>query len=313
MIWTAGRIVADDELKVSVLDRTFEHGLGLFETFRTWNEHATTLPDHCERMQESATELNLPQPRSDELPTESDVLALRDAAGFSGDAMFRLTMSGGSDRARPVIWMRIAPLPTQPENGAVIRSRWLIDDEDGGSRRLSEHKTLNYWRRRMLYEAAREAGYDEDIGTRNSIRPHIGPAPAYVYEGTRTNIFLIKDNVLHAPPGGLIFHPRIVRGIMRGTVIRHALHLMLELKAGLRFAGDYEFEPDVEEQTLDHLFDADEVFLTNAVRGILPVRRFDHILLSNPDAFREYEAPGPWTRRLWHSVRTALEAGRIKP
>ncbi len=33
MIWTRGELVADEALRVSVLDRTFEHGLGLFETF----------------------------------------------------------------------------------------------------------------------------------------------------------------------------------------------------------------------------------------------------------------------------------------
>ena len=36
MIWVRGRIVPDDALAISVLDRTFEHGLGLFETLRTW-------------------------------------------------------------------------------------------------------------------------------------------------------------------------------------------------------------------------------------------------------------------------------------
>ncbi len=33
MIWVRGRIVPDDALAISVLDRTFEHGLGLLETW----------------------------------------------------------------------------------------------------------------------------------------------------------------------------------------------------------------------------------------------------------------------------------------
>ncbi len=45
---------------------------------------------------------------------------------------------------------------------------------------------------------------------------------------------------------------------------------------------------------------ADEVFLTNSVRGIMPVRSW----LS-----REYPAPGPITRRLWEDVLQRLEAG----
>ena len=39
MIWFRGEVVPDEALRISVLDRTFEHGLGLFETFRTWNGH----------------------------------------------------------------------------------------------------------------------------------------------------------------------------------------------------------------------------------------------------------------------------------
>ncbi len=60
MIWVAGRIVPDDELKVSVLDRTFEHGLGLFETLRTWNGRAVLLGRHLARLSRSAEELGLP-------------------------------------------------------------------------------------------------------------------------------------------------------------------------------------------------------------------------------------------------------------
>ena len=59
MIWTGGEIIPDEALRVSVLDRTFEHGLGLFETFRTWNGHATLLGRHRERMCRSAAALGL--------------------------------------------------------------------------------------------------------------------------------------------------------------------------------------------------------------------------------------------------------------
>ena len=54
MIWVGGRIVPDDALTVSVRDRTFEHGLGLFETLRTWGGRATLLDRHKSRMLRSA-------------------------------------------------------------------------------------------------------------------------------------------------------------------------------------------------------------------------------------------------------------------
>ena len=59
MIWVRGGILPDLALRVSALDRVFEHGLGLFETFRTWNGHPTLLDRHLERMRRSAGELGL--------------------------------------------------------------------------------------------------------------------------------------------------------------------------------------------------------------------------------------------------------------
>ena len=63
MIWVRGRIVPDDALAISVLDRTFEHGLGLFETLRTWSGQPTLLPRHLDRLTRSAAELGLPHDR----------------------------------------------------------------------------------------------------------------------------------------------------------------------------------------------------------------------------------------------------------
>ncbi len=75
MIWVRGQIVADEAVTISVLDRTFEHGLGLFETFRTWNGHPTLLPRHLDRLTCSAGELGLPLDRAD-LPDPTAVADL---------------------------------------------------------------------------------------------------------------------------------------------------------------------------------------------------------------------------------------------
>src|SRR3954467_8865513 len=94
MIWVHGQVVADEALTISALDRTFEHGLGLFETFRTWNGHPTLLGRHLERLRRSARELGLPLDPA-QLPDEGAVANLLRAEGGAGDVMLRITMSGG--------------------------------------------------------------------------------------------------------------------------------------------------------------------------------------------------------------------------
>src|SRR5271166_3903504 len=98
MIWAWGELVADDALMVSALDRTFEHGLGLFETFRTWNGHPTLLDRHLERMERSAGELGLaldPKQLPDARAVEELIAASTSSLAAGDDARLRLTLSGG--------------------------------------------------------------------------------------------------------------------------------------------------------------------------------------------------------------------------
>jgi branched-subunit amino acid aminotransferase/4-amino-4-deoxychorismate lyase len=246
VIWVRGEIVADDALRVSVLDRTFEHGLGLFETFRTWNGHATLLPRHLDRLRASARALGLP-PR------------------------LRITLSGGlSSEAGETLWMRSFPMaPSSFEEGIILGPAWAARADA-----LAGHKTLNYWFNRLMFEDAQARGFDECV----TITPD-----GNVWEGSRSNLFAVVDGDVLTPPGD----GKVLPGIMRG--------LILERGPRLGFS--------VREATLgimDPLFRPQEVFLTNSVRGVVPVRQWG-------DA--RFPAPGPITRRLWEAIRPWLESG----
>jgi branched-chain amino acid aminotransferase len=275
MIWVDGRIVPDDELKISVLDRTFEHGLGLFETLRTWNGRALLLPRHLERMTISAYKLKLPLD-PDALPDADAVAALMRADGVTGDVVLRITLTGGlSEAGGSVVWMRAGPLPppTRPGGASLLLGDVpLVCDHP-----LSRHKTLNYWSKRQAFEWIRASGADEAL---------LATADGRIWEGTRTNLFLVRNGSLVTPGREGPFLP----GIMRA--------LVLELAEGLGLAA-------VERPVLiDELNRAEEVFLTNAVRGIIPVGRVMD---------RSLEAPGPMTERLWREIAAWLERGGETP
>lgn len=274
MIWVAGRIVPDEALSISALDRTFEHGLGLFETLRTWNGHATLLPRHLARMTRSAQELGLPLDPS-ALPDATAVAALLRANRFEGDAAVRITGSGGpSESGGSVIWMRAVPLPPPIRaDGAVVESFWEVSYNDP----LARHKTLNYWGRRLAYETAQSNGDDETLSrTRDGC----------IWEGSRTNLFVVLGNIVTTPrPDG-----PLLPGIMRGLVLERARQIGFEVGEGEYHRGSL---------TMAH-----EVFLTNSVRGILPVRRIWS---------RRLPSPGPVTQRLWDDIRPWLEAGGTPP
>lgn len=290
MIWVGGRIVPDDALKISVLDRTFEHGLGLFETFRTWNGHATLLGRHLARMTRSARELGLPLDPA-MLPDAGAVKALASADGRSSDAMFRITLSGGlSEDGGETVWMRSArlPPPMGEDSGAVVE---MVTSSHGGNDRLSRHKTLNYWPQRLAYEEARAIGADE------AILFGLDGSAGLLQEGSRSNFFVVVGDATLVTPD---LSAPILPGVMRAVVLDFARRTELAVEE----RAPEHFKPGGIPGTWIQARKVREAFLTNSVRGIIPVREMFSYT---------YPAPGPWTRRLWGEIRGWLESGGIDP
>jgi branched-chain amino acid aminotransferase len=269
MIWVLGEIVPDDALRISVLDRTFEHGLGLFETFRTWNGFPTLLHRHLERLTHSARELGLPL-ESRQLPDPKAVLQLIEANVASltpgQDVRLRLTLSGGiltTSGSSSVLWMTAGPLPPPVrESGAIVTGSIQISADD----RLSRHKTLNYWRKRIAHARALEAGADEVI----CLTPE-----RLICEASRANVFLVERGRLSTP--GL--DGPLLPGIMRQVVLERAAEIGLDVEEG--------------PLPIERLFSSEEAFLTSSLRGILPIARLME---------RTMPAPGIVTTRLRDDV-----------
>jgi branched-subunit amino acid aminotransferase/4-amino-4-deoxychorismate lyase len=152
---------------------------------------------------------------------------------------------------------------------------WSARDYDP----LAGYKTLNYWERRIAYEQAREAQSDEAVS-------RSGPGsmlPGTLWEGSRTNLFLVAKGTLFTA----YCNGTIVPGIMRGLILEQAPVF------GLRV-----LEVPLTEDLLET---ADEAFLTNSVRGMIPLARLFE---------RTFEpVPGPATEHLWGKVSAWLHSG----
>lgn len=248
LAWTRDGISPADRIRIGIDDRAFEHGLGLFETFRTWDGRAPLLDRHLARLRASAAALGLAIDPSS-LPDASAVAALLAAEG-SPDSLCRLTATGGTAAGGPpIVWMTARPLPPAPasEGYAVGPVPWAIDHRDP----LARHKSLNYWLRRLAFESARPRGLDEVL---------LRTADGRDQEGSRTNLFLVRG-------GGLITPTTdgpIVPGILRAVAIECARGAGIPVRESDGFS-----EEDWAQ--------ADDAFLTNSVRGIIPIRQYERI------------------------------------
>ncbi len=131
--------------------------------------------------------------------------------------------------------------------------------------------------RRLLAEHARAAG----CGPASYLL--IEDTDGHVLEADRANVFAVTGGVLRTPPAD----GRLLPGITRAAVLR------LAAAAGLR--------AEVTPLTRRELATASEVFLTNSVHGLLPVRSVGGTVIA--------AAPGPATARL----TTALAADTADP
>ena len=85
MIWVGGRVVPDDALAVSVLDRTFEHGLGPVRDVPDLERSRDPPGPPSEPPRQLGRELGLPlDPAA--LPDAEAVADLLRANGVEGDA-----------------------------------------------------------------------------------------------------------------------------------------------------------------------------------------------------------------------------------
>lgn len=250
-VYLNGKFVERDAATVSAFDRGFLYGDGLFETVRAYDGVPFALAEHLDRMAASAAFLGIPFPGNAVLAEA--VGKLIDRNGLA-DAYVRITLTRGEHTGalapdpstRPTLLVEARALQPYPadlyRHGAdvVIASH----RHESGSP-LRAHKTSNYLTSILAKREATELGALEAI--------LLDPA-GIVCECATSNLFCVNGGVLHTPPLDL----NILPGVTRRTVMD------LAREAGI----------DVREERFNAelLRSASEVFLTNSLMELLPVR-----------------------------------------
>lgn len=244
-----GRIVRVSEACVSVADRGFLYGDGLFETIRVTGGKCVRLERHLARLASGARVLGIEGlPEAGAL--SGAISSLLEADGMR-DARVRLTVTRGvsvgpglvgETAGPPTVVITAADLPpADPEPARVIISSIRRDELNP----LSSVKSLNYLPGILALREARCAGADDAI---------LLNARGKVAEGTVGNVFLVFGRTLVTPS----LDQGVLPGIVREAVTELAPGLGLEV---------VQRPIDVEE-----LARADEVFFTNAIVLARPVR-----------------------------------------
>lgn len=267
-----GKWMDEKKAKISVLDNAFLYGDGFYDTMRTYNGQVLELEFHLKRLIHSAHVMNIELPWSEnQLRNWIQGTADRNKAKT---ARVRITISRGCNTfdftctKDPMAVVTCEPLVLNPK-----------DYSDGVSvvtmklhRVLPEIKTVGLTHMVVAYKDLFPKGIYEALMVSNN-----GTIP----EGASTNLMIIKKGKLITPKSGML------PGLTRKRV------MILAKKLGI---------PVVQKNfKLAALKSADEIFLTNRPREVIPVTRL------NGKKVRSGK-PGPITKKLMAAYQDYIQS-----
>lgn len=258
--------------QIDVRDRGLQYGDGLFETMAVLDGSIRRRDAHMARLHLGCSRLGIPAPQKAVLDSEIDaliagceraVLKLIVTRGFGGRG-YRAPEQPSPSR---VLWLDAWPQypPAWAEEGVAVRvCRTVLSDQP----QLAGIKHLNRLEQILARREWSEAG--EALIAEGLMRD----ARGHVVCGTMSNVFVVR--------AGRLLTPAIDRCGVAGTLRQAVLHAAVQLGIG---TGKVDLD-------LDTLRQAEEIFLTNALIGVWPVRRID-----DRDC-----AIGPMTRRIQAAI-----------
>jgi D-alanine transaminase len=246
-----GKLLPLDEIAISPLDRGFIFGDGVYEVIPVYDGVALHAPEHFARLQRSMDAIQLTNPHS-----AGEWIALTGAllAHHPGNQSVYIQVTRGAPKKRdhvipknlePTVFMMCYPL-SSPSKDAVENGVACVTSPDFRWEKC-HIKSTSLLGNVLARQISADAGATETILLRDGM----------LTEASASNVFIVKDGVVAAPPRDNL----ILLGITYELLARLAAEGALKL----------EIRPITEAQ----LRDADEVWLSSSTKEVLAVTALD--------------------------------------
>lgn len=251
IVYLNGDYVRLEDAKISVLDRGFIFGDGIYDVVPAYNGKPFRMDGHLARLERSlaAIDIKVDLKRAD---WEKLVLGLIEQSGL-GDCMVYIQVTRGvakRDHAfpkntTPTVFCMVSPF-ARPGSAARDQGLSVVSMTDIRWLRC-EIKSVSLLGNVLAKQHAVDAGVDEVVQFRDG----------YLSEGSSCNIWVVKDGELLAPPRSNL----ILEGIRYGFLEE------LAAAAGVRFNARPVSQQEVE--------NADELMLSSATKEVLPITSYN--------------------------------------
>jgi D-alanine transaminase len=271
-----GEYLPLEECHVSVLDRGFIFGDGVYELITVYKNQAFYLAQHLERLERSMAEIKVlsPYDRNEWLDLINNLIQQAE----NDDLAIYIQVTRGiapRDHVFPqatqaTVFAMANPLPKisseHLENGVE-----LITSEDIRWQRC-DIKVISLLANILAKQEAAEADAVEAILIRDG----------YALEGSASNLFVVRDGVVYTHPKDNLILPGITRDFI--------LELLSELKI------------ECKQQAIpkDWLYSADELWITSSTKEVLAATRIDQKIVADGK-------PG----ELWHKTHSLYQQRKM--
>jgi len=272
IVYLNGAFLPIGEAKVSVLDRGFIYGDGVYEVIPVYGRKPFRMPHHLARLQRSLDGIRLANPHGDAEWTAL-VEGIVERQPFDEQAVYLQVTRGVAKRdhafpqgVAPTVFMMSNPLSLpsreQVEHGAAVvtadDNRWLRCDL----------KTTSLIGNVLMRQYAADHDAIETVMFRDG----------YLTEASASNVLVVRDETVIAPPKDNLILP----GITYDATLEIAQRADIPL----------EMRPVSREEAMR----ADEMWLSSSSKEVLAVTRVD----GKPFAGGE---PGPVFRRVYEAFQ----------
>lgn len=281
MIYLNGKFMPIEEACVPVLDRGFIFGDGVYEVIPAYSRKLFRLASHLHRLQHSLDSIRLKNPYSNS--QWHDLLKKIVAGNDNEDQYIYLHITRGVAKrdhafppnSSPTVFIMSNPLlaPSQDllTNGCsaitAIDNRWIRCDI----------KSISLLPNVLLRQMAIDANASETILIRDG----------FLTEGSASSIFIVKDDILLAPPKSHLMLPGITYDVV--LELATANHVPYKIR-------------EIHEEELQT---ADEIMLTSSTREIMAVTRLNDNPVGNGKPGKQCQR----LQQLYHHYKTTTMRG----
>ncbi|MBK6632330.1 MAG: D-amino acid aminotransferase [Betaproteobacteria bacterium] len=247
-----GTLLPLAEARVPAMDRGFLFGDGAYEVIPVYSRRPFRLSEHLRRLRHTLAGIRLENPHDDAEWTRliDEIIARNEGE----DQSVYLQITRGADTKRnhafpavvtPTVFIMSEPLvtppPAQRDTGIAAVSapdvRWLRCDL----------KTTSLLANCLLRQLAADAGCVETILFRDG----------FLTEGAASNIFVVKNGALLAPPKNHLMLPGITYDVV------------------LELAASHGLKCEVRDVLEEEVRAADELWMTSSTKEVLPITVLD--------------------------------------